>query len=238
MPTWRLGTAPIAIRRFDVIGKNTSREPDFIGHVALAAEERASYVASALLPVLHMRPPLERAGACYANCFGTAGLTVDEQLQIGLFSDEVESEYEAARLGNWRQQFVICPHVDDVHRDDRTVIYRRFSCVGFVLEAYREAEVNVMWTDFAPLPLVGLDALKTQYPDVAQLLDSPKVREKLGIGGDGPWPVVLAGYVLNALARPEKEIRTTPYLARAGDEFFPPRRPGPLGPGPRSNPWP
>ncbi len=79
------------------------------------------------------------------------------------------------------------------------------------------------------LPVVGLDALKAQYPGFARLLDSPRVRDEFGIGGDGPWPVVLAGYILNGLARPETEIRTTPYLARPGDEYFPARRPGTPG---------
>ena len=46
------------------------------------------------------------------------------------------------------------------------------------------------------------------------------------IPGDGPWPVVLAGYVLNSLNRDEDEIRSAPYNATAGDEFFPPRTPG------------
>src|SRR5208337_5001670 len=99
MPTQRVGSGPIAIGRFDVVGQDASSQPDFVGHVALAAQDRASHVASALLPVVHMRPPLEREGECYANCVGTAGVTVDEQLQIRLFSDEVESEYKAARLG-------------------------------------------------------------------------------------------------------------------------------------------
>jgi len=152
-------------------------------------------------------------------------LTVDEQLQLRLFSEEVESEYEAARLGSFRGQYVICPHVKEVRREDQTVVYRRFSCVGFVLEAYREAQIDLLRTNVALLPLVGLDALKVQYPVFAPLLNSPRVRAEFGIGGDGPWPVVLAGYVINALDRPETAIRSTPYRATAGDEFFPTRAP-------------
>ena len=62
MPAQRVGSAPIAIRQFEVVGQDASSEPGFVGHVALAAEERASYAAAAVLPVLHMRPPLERFG--------------------------------------------------------------------------------------------------------------------------------------------------------------------------------
>jgi len=169
--------------------------------------------------------PAQRVGSTPGNYVGSAGLTVDEQLQLRLFSEEVESEYEAARLGSFRGQYVICPHVKEVRREDQTVVYRRFSCVGFVLEAYREAQIDLLRTNVALLPLVGLDALKVQYPVFAPLLNSPRVRAEFGIGGDGPWPVVLAGYVINALDRPETAIRSTPYRATAGDEFFPTRAP-------------
>ncbi len=230
MPAQRVGSSPIAIRQFDVVGQDASNELSFVGHVALAAQELESYASSAVLPVLHMRPPLESLGECRANCVGSAGLTVDQQLQIKLFSEELESEFKAAQVGRFPGQYVICPHVKEVRRDDQTVVYRRFSCVGFVLEAYREAQIDVLVTDLESLPPVGLDSLKTQYLAFASILDRPEAREELGIGGDGPWPVILAGYVLNGLARPEPDIRTTPYLARPGDEFFPARPPVAQGP--------
>jgi len=152
-------------------------------------------------------------------------LTVEEQLQIRLFSEELESEYNAAQIRHSRDQYVICPHVKEISREDDTAAYLRFSCAGFVIEAYREADIDLLWTDLAHLPLVGLEVLKAQYPEFAGMLERPRIRDEFGVGGDGPWPVVLAGYVLNALDRSETEIRSTPYRATEGDEFFPPRTP-------------
>ncbi|HKI17949.1 MAG TPA: hypothetical protein VKA15_08710 [Isosphaeraceae bacterium] len=229
MPAQRVGSTAIAILRLDVVAQDASSEPGFIGHLALAGEDRPSYEASAVLPVLHMRPPLERAGECPANCVGSVGLTADEQLQIGLFYDEVESEYQAARARPV-QQYVISPHIDEIRREDQTVVCRRFSCAGFVIEAYREARIDMLATGRDDLPVVCLDTLKTQYPVFARNLDHLRLREQLGIPGDGPWPVVLAGYVVNALNRPETVIRSTPYRAIAGDEFFPPRQRGESSP--------
>lgn len=229
MPAQRVGATAIAIRRFDVVGQDVSSAPGFVGHLALAGEERASYTSAVLLPVLHMRPPLERAGECYANCVGSAGLTVDEQLQIALFSEEVESESMSARARAVRQ-YVISPHVDEIRREDQTIVCHRFSCAGFVIEAYRDGRIDVWRTESDSLPLVSLVALKTQYPRHARLLDYAQLREELGIPGDGPWAVVLAGYVLNALDRPEMEIRSPPYRATAGDEFFPHRPSGASSP--------
>ena len=127
-------------------------------------------------------------------------------------------------------RYVIASHVIVVRAEDQTVLHHRFSCAGFVIEAYREAGINVLQTGRGELPLVSLDALKAQYPFAERRLDKPEDREKLGIPGDGPWPVVLAGYVLNALDRPGAEVRSSTFRAIDGDAYFPSRR------GPTSDP--
>ena len=50
------------------------------------------------------------------------------------------------------------------------------------------------------------------------------MRETLGLAGAGPWPIVLAGYLLNAMMRLEAEIRDGPYRPQPGDEYYPARR--------------
>jgi hypothetical protein len=171
-----------------------------------------------------MGPPLARGSvAAPISTFGTTGLTVDEVLQLQVFVDEQILEYEAAKLRR-DQQYVIAPHVDDHISNDGTVICHRYNCAGFVIEAYRTIDIDLLQTSPASLPSVALATLATQYPDVARLLENPKFREKFGIPGDGPWPVVLAGYVLNGLDRPEEDVRATPHRPSVGDEFFPSRR--------------
>ena len=122
-----------------------------------------------------------------------------------------------------RRQYVIAPPVDPVRAPDGTIIYHRFSCAGFVIESYREIEIDFLRTDADSLPAVPLETLMRQYPDLVNLLQNPKVREAYGIPGEGPWPVVLSGYVINALDRTAEEIRRVPHTAQAGDEFFPSR---------------
>ncbi len=119
---------------------------------------------------------------------------------------------------------MIAPHIDPVRAPDGTVICHRFSCAGLVIESYREIDIPLLHTDAESLPAVPLETLVRQYPDLESLLKNPRVREAYGIPGDGPWPVVLAGYVMNAMNRTEEEIRSTPHKAEAGDEFFPSRR--------------
>lgn len=222
MPAVRLGGTTIAIRKYDVVGQDSAGTPGFVGHVGLAGEFRDLFGRSDEVPLVHMRPPLEiGSSADTIDCAGTVGLTMEEMLQIGLFIDEMESEYLAARLrSDRRRQYVIAPNVQPVTAPDGTVIYHRYSCAGFVIESYREIGIPLLRTDAEGLPAVSLETLVRQYPDLETVLQNPRMREAYGIPGEGPWPVVLAGYVINALDRAEDEIRRVPHTPEGGDEFF------------------
>lgn len=71
--------------------------------------------------------------------------------------------------------------------------------------------------DKEELPEVSRETLEAAYSEVFR---SPDLLNRFGLQGDGPWRVVLAGYVLHALDRSSDEIRTEPYLAQSGDELF------------------
>ena len=73
----------------------------------------------------------------------------------------------------------------------------------------------------APIvPDVSIETLKQAYGHHAEFLDDPEERAKFGLSGDGPWPVVLPGYIFHAMNRSAAEIRSQPYLPTAGDEYF------------------
>jgi hypothetical protein len=56
MPAERIGSTPVAIRRFDVVGQDASSgEADFVGHIALAAESRLQ-IAGHRVPRIPARP--------------------------------------------------------------------------------------------------------------------------------------------------------------------------------------
>jgi hypothetical protein len=134
----------------------------------------------------------------------------------------------SARVDRYVQSAEYCvrPHTDTFTRplQDDTVQFRQFSCAGFVIEAYKEAGIELIDTDETRLPLVGLAALCAAYPDQQEVLYLPVQREKKNLPGEGPWPVVMAGYVINALDYPRDKL---PYTPQPGDEYFPPRRPAP-----------
>ncbi len=218
MPAQRLSSHPVTVRKYDVAGQDSEREPYFVRHVGLSDEERDNVRANTDLSLVHMGPPLERRkSGTPIHAVGTAGLTAGQIRQMGVFVDEHISEYKAEKIRKHRQ-YVIHPHVRE---PDADVSCRRFSCVGFVVEAYRDAGIELLVTEPTSLPHVTLDTLANAYPEQASRLRKPALRSLLGLEGDGPWPAVLAGYVLNALNRTVHEIRRGPYIAASGDEFFP-----------------
>lgn len=173
-----------------------------------------------------MGPPLQHGSKRGpVQVIGTVPLTADEIQQISVFVDELLSEYEAHNARG-RGQYVVRPHVAEKRDSDGTVLYRRFNCAGFVIEAYREAGINLIETEDEKIPASSLQTLQHAYPHLAKYLHDISWREQedINLPGEGPWPVVLPGYVLNALARQENVIRDEPYQAAQGDEYYPTRR--------------
>lgn len=223
MPAKRLQGDPIPIRQFDVGGQDSDDVIEFVRHVGLALQQNQSLThESPVVRLAHMGPPLALDGEGDADpvqTIATAELTADEILQIQVFIDELSAEYEAEEARP-RRQYIIRPHAAD---PDEEFPFRRFNCAGFVVEAYRDAGIDLVALDDASLPTVSLDTLKQTYSDQARRLDNPALRQAYGLTGDGPWPVLLAGHIINAMARDTEVIRQTPYTASTGDEFFPPR---------------
>lgn len=220
MPAFRLDSTPRRINRFDVAAKDSEATAEFIRHVGLFSQELDAATNQSSLSLTHMGPPLGIAENHVVQAAGSAELDADELEQVRVFVEELRREYEAEQLRGGRQ-YVVHPHVRE---PDETVPCRRFSCAGFVIEAYRDAGIELLPSDEGSRPQVAIHVLKDAYPDLADRLDNPRIREMVGLDGDGPWPVVLAGYVVNALARTRAEILAESYAPVTGDEFFPSRR--------------
>jgi len=228
MPAYRLNSKGAEIQRYDAIGSDSSAKPRFVTHAALALDDTSGAVCGATLPVAHMKPPHVPHGRAKAHVFGTVPLTVDEQKIVSLFIEEVEEEREAGEKRSQRSglfQYTVHPHCEEVTESDGTPIYRRFSCVGYVLGAYGEAGVKPLDTEPENLPEVEEASMKMAYPELYQHLHRrPNARQGLscvGLDGTGPWRVVLPGYLFHAMNRPQAEIRSAPYQAVEGNEVFP-----------------
>ena len=97
---------------------------------------------------------------------------------------------------------------DQWRRDEKEVrLFRRFSCVSFVLAAYLDgADVDLLdSSDPESLPEVDLEVIAQAYGE--NLSRSERMRAEVGLPGAGPWRILLAGYVCHAMNRSDESIR-------------------------------
>jgi hypothetical protein len=223
-------------RRYSVIGQYADADPThFVRHVALLKDDQ-QLDAPAQVEVYHMGPPIvagdESAAApfakrlCRADVVADVALDAEEREAIDDWLAEVEKEDRTDVKAF--QQFVVMPHVKWVRSPENgRRIRRRFSCVGFVIECYAGAAIILIDTEVEP-PEVDDRLLSVAYPDLVRLEDAaPRVkqrlgfkdREDLGLCGDGPWRVVLAGYVFHSLKRAAvNHPRPSPYVPKSISE--------------------
>ncbi len=219
--------------RYSVVGQYSDTGPtEFVMHIALLKDDTV-LTASKRVEVFHTVPPvvsgprsaaevLPEERACRADIVGDVWLDAEEREAIDDWLAEVEKEHRSG-MGRF-QQYVVVPHVHWVRAPETgRPVRRRFSCVGFVIEAYQAADIVLIDTD-GELPGIDEELLRVAYPDLAQMQDRSekaqnRFRAHLGLVGQGPWRVLLPGYVLHSLRRVTTESpRMPPYLPASAAE--------------------
>lgn len=217
MPAFDLAEQTATLSRFDVVGMHSETPSGFVQHVALLNSDDRDVSCDDTVRVVHMGPPLETDGQLSADVAGRIPLTNDQINSIKTWIAKVQDEYQFENAIT-REQYIFDPPWKDI-RDENTGVrrYRRYSCAGFVLDAHLRVSVSLLMIDKEALPEVTRKTLEAAYPSIFR---NPHLLNGFGLQGNGPWRVVLAGYVLHALDRSRDEIRAEPYLAQGGDEFF------------------
>ncbi len=216
MPAFDLSLGPETLGRHDVVGEYTDSRHGLVKHVALHKADDCMVNYDQSVDVVHMGPPLKRDSIMNAHVAGRIPLKESEVKRIEAWIEKVADEYQQANATR-KRQYIIHPPWED-YRDPNTQVrrYRRFSCAGFVLDAHNQVDIELLRIDEQSLPEVDAQTLREAYPQI----DDLSTLEPFGISGEGPWRIVLAGYVVHALNRSSEEIRQGPYQARKGDEHF------------------
>lgn len=220
MPVFLLSEELSSIGRFDVFGQRSGALRAFICHTGLSGDACS---VSGLDPIfaVHMRPPLESQGRCYIDLYGRLeDITDDERLSIDCFIEELQEEYEAQRQRDGeRDHYIIHPHTNEVLANNGTLLFTQYSCAGFVMAAYEQIGVSLLCTEESVLPEIDwLDMIRL-YHDLDGVEQATRVR--LGLEGDGPWRIVLPGYLFHSLQRDTTTIRNEPYEPCAADRLYP-----------------
>lgn len=232
MTSQRLSQRPVSVARFDAIGEDshTAPWPNFVRHVGLAFRPANNVTAGTQVDVVHMCPPFENPGSTAAHVVGSVPLSSDQENRLEMFLDNADGEFKALRKRvshkHWYcyLSFVVRPHVKAEPQDNPE--YHRYSCVGFVIEAYRSAGLGVIETDEARLPPVSRQTLQEAFELCDVVFDDSALASWLGLDRNERerWPVVLPSYVFHALNRPEVEIKRG-YPVKPEDDTFPSRPP-------------
>ena len=219
----RIGQQSSSIRAYDALGQDSDTVTEFICHIGMASAAAVEPVASQGVAVnwVEMGPPLlvpqgnkpVGSTAKPVDVVGTLELTASEHKQIEAFIDEVDAELQSIEK---LRQYTVHPHFRD---RDASNSARRFSCAGLVQKAYEYANIDLV--DTAALPGVGLDTVLAAYPDMQSGLTNPRMRQRVGLDGDGPWPILLPGYLFHAMNRDPQVCRSTPHKPSSGEGFFP-----------------
>ena len=216
----------------------------FVCHASLLGADCIIPRQGAQTPVRHMCPPVHNPGAGHdlgptrtcteAHVIGWLDLTDPERAAMATALTEVGRDMPAIPpQPGWSDDFldhyVLVPPVEyAVDVVTGRAICRRCSCVGFVLECYREGlGFNILaWSD-PGYPTIDLPALVSVYTD--RYLLAPRNLARVGLGNGCRWPVALPGHLLHALTRSGEEVRRNPYLPRTEEEaYFPSRSTDPL----------
>ncbi len=178
-----------------------------------------------------MGPPLRvEGGNLMAHVIGSAVLTDDEVQKIRTFIDRHALEHLVflklglrERINLSPQMYCVYPHFSPYREDDGRYARTRFSCAGFVFEAYKNARIELL--DISTLPSMEVAAIRLAYHDQIEFLERGGIDlEALGLEGSGPWPVMFCGYLFHALNREASVIRNEPFTPDMADRYFP-RRP-------------
>ena len=219
----------LSVVKYSIIGNYSDElSTRFVSHLAITRED-GLVTFGAELPVWQMSPPLfagAQESTSQAHVAAWLELTPDEREGIADWLAEVDKENRPATPSRKQiidQYSVSIDPKDRWHYDEKKVpLYRKFSCVTFVLDAYDEgAGITLLdLSDPERLPPATLDQLTRVYPAVQH---GDRFRGKVGVEGDGPWHIPLPGHVCHAMTRPDEEIRTSPCLPQGAEAaVFPP----------------
>jgi len=217
MPAINLDQGPQTLSLYDVVGQRAEGQTYFVTHVGFHDADNQSIKSGGDVSAVHMRPPLEQGKTIKVHVAGHVPFTNDEIKEISGWIAEITDEYHKEGIDPKRQYVIHPPWKDECDSNTGVRRYRRYSCAGFVFDGHRQVDIELMQIGADALPNVERPTIISAYPYAEQY---PMLLHKYGLEGDGPWKVVLPGYILHALNRPTDQIRQEPYRAKEGDEQF------------------
>jgi len=225
----RKASLRFAARRLAIVGVYAGESSQFVRHAALL-REAANLRSASEVAVWHMGPPVSLSTGspqwCRCELIGQIELSNEEIEAIDDWIASVSTQYTGFPILPF-QQYVVAPHMVWVKSEEGRSLRQRFSCVGYVIEAYRSAEIDLI--DVSTVPDVERGMVEMIYGSLGRIAGNPALAnylgfagfDDLGVPGDGPWPVVLPGYLFHSARRfqtsAERPAPLTPHGVQLGE---------------------
>lgn len=189
---------PTPFSTFSLLGQYEDLSSKFVRHAALLAlrSELPDTVA-----VFHMGPPLVSSSADLTinpearelspDLAYDLRLTEEEETLVARWASKIANEAGPAN----ELRYVIRPHVEKKLNERGVVMFHRFSCAGYAIEAFRAASIDLCDTE--NLPPISVELLRPAYPQIDTILKRPKLRKRFGVEDDPPWPVLMPAYLFH-----------------------------------------
>lgn len=213
MPAWQFGTGTLF--RADVVGNYAPKTTD-VCHVGLVNDIEFEVSAGCELAVMQMGPPMAIAPPDIMTAtVGGRILTEEERVFVDdWLADMATRTSDVTYIAHPASSLI----TDAV---SKRPIGFRFSCAGFVQFCYRDA-VGVHLVAEDVLPDVDRDTVVHVWSHVIPSNWSDAVVNRalrsFGVQGGGPWPLLLPGYLIHALALEREDL---PLMAVVEQISFP-----------------
>jgi hypothetical protein len=152
-------------------------------------------------------------GTLTAHAAAWIEMTQAELANMEVWLSDVRDRLAARPARSRWDDYSVIPAAREI-RDASTgrVVHVRYSCAGFVERCYAQGAAIDLMVDEDELPAVDLATLARIWPAVLH-----HRRRRFGLEGEGPWKVLLPGYLLHSLARLNARV---PYRPQPGDAAF------------------
>lgn len=200
---------------FDLLAFNNSDASYFIRHIGLRGPEDETDSAKSPPSMYHMSPPimLEEIEDLEPDHSFFADLEISHIRKLETFIASHKLQVDAAkrrpRGGTDWDEYIVLPHWQRSGDDGPT--FRRYSCAGFVFEAYKWAEITLVKAD--ELPDVDYHIVSPIYLRGKSKESTKRIRSEYGLSGEGPWKILLPGYIVHSFLRDSPSIISGPLMA-------------------------
>lgn len=222
-----LSEQPVSIEKYDVCGIHQNYcERNLVTHLGLSGSDNINKIVSDNLNLFHMKPPyahdapLKNAVTFFVEA--SKYLTDAQKKNLDRFLITCKQELAESSINSAHYIIYPCFIVEDV-----PIKTRRYSCAGFVIQAFKKMDFELIDLNDSSIPRYDLNGIIQRHPAGPLLRRNSSISNQYGLAPEGSsWPIIFPGYVVRAvlhwiLQKQAGDMSCELYHPQSGDEYLP-----------------